>query len=38
MQVLEENGVDTEHFDNRSLILSGPVQDAEPQKADVYDA
>ncbi|NEE55386.1 hypothetical protein G3M55_63745, partial [Streptomyces sp. SID8455] len=38
MQVLAENGVDTERFDNRSMILSGLVQDPAPRKADVYDA
>ncbi|MEV0601667.1 hypothetical protein AB0I82_20535 [Streptomyces sp. NPDC050315] len=38
MSVLKENGVDTERFDNRSLALSGAVQDAAPKKADVYDA
>lgn len=38
MRVLTENGVDTERFDNRSMILSGLVQDAAPRKADVYDA
>ncbi|WP_327357440.1 hypothetical protein [Streptomyces sp. NBC_01304] len=38
MKVLEENGVDTAKFGNRSLILSGLVQDPTPRKADVYDA
>ncbi|MFE2016741.1 hypothetical protein ACFW9O_01675 [Streptomyces sp. NPDC059499] len=38
MRVLQENGVDTERFDNRSMILSGLVQDPAPRKADVYDA
>ncbi|MEU1216741.1 hypothetical protein ACFYSH_29060 [Streptomyces sp. NPDC005791] len=38
MRVLKEHGVDTERFDNRSMILSGMVQDAAPRKADVYDA
>lgn len=38
LRVLEENGVDTERFDNRSMILSGLVQDPAPRKADVYDA
>ncbi|MFD3658540.1 hypothetical protein ACTU45_13035 [Streptomyces sp. 24-1644] len=38
IRVLEENGVDTERFDNRSMVLSGLVQDAAPKKADVYDA
>lgn len=38
MKVLEENGVDTDRFDNRSSILSGLVQDPTPRKADLYDA
>ncbi|GAA2979472.1 hypothetical protein [Streptomyces fulvorobeus] len=38
IRVLEESGVDTERFDNRSMVLSGLVQDAAPRKADVYDA
>ncbi|MGW0736533.1 hypothetical protein [Streptomyces sp. NPDC002851] len=38
MKVLEENGVDTERFGNRSLFLSNMVQDATPRKADVFDA
>ncbi|MCP3817082.1 hypothetical protein NLX86_02660 [Streptomyces sp. A3M-1-3] len=38
MRVLEENGVDTERFTNRSLFLSTLVQDPAPRKADVYDA
>ncbi|MEU6864740.1 hypothetical protein ABZ924_15900 [Streptomyces sp. NPDC046876] len=38
MRVLDENGVDTERFTNRSMIVSGLVQDAAPRKADVYDA
>ncbi|MEV6652189.1 hypothetical protein [Streptomyces sp. NPDC051219] len=38
MRVLEENGVDTERFTNRSLILSGLVQDPAPRNADLYDA
>lgn len=38
MRVLTENGVDTERFDNRSMMLSGLVQDPAPRKADVYDA
>ncbi|WP_199549817.1 hypothetical protein [Streptomyces sp. N35] len=38
LKVLQENGVDTERWDNRSLILSGLVQDPTPRKADVYDA
>ncbi|MEE1771047.1 hypothetical protein PUR34_23605 [Streptomyces sp. JV185] len=38
LRVLDENGVDTERFDNRSMVLSGAVQDPTPRKADVYDA
>ncbi len=38
MSVLKENGVDITRFDNRSLVLSGAVQDASPRKADAYDA
>ncbi|MEV4190287.1 hypothetical protein [Streptomyces toxytricini] len=38
MRVLDENGVDIDRFTNRSLIVSGLVQDAAPRKADVYDA
>ncbi|MGW0791752.1 hypothetical protein ACWD04_26915 [Streptomyces sp. NPDC002911] len=38
MRVLKEHGADTERFDNRSMILSGMVQDPAPRKADVYDA
>ncbi|NBE51492.1 hypothetical protein GUY60_08640 [Streptomyces sp. YC537] len=38
IRVLEENGVDTERFGTRSLLLSGLVQDPTPSKADVYDA
>lgn len=38
LRVLEENGVDTERFDNRSMILSGLVEDPTPRKADLYDA
>ncbi|MER5256366.1 MULTISPECIES: hypothetical protein [unclassified Streptomyces] len=38
IKVLEENGVDTEKFGNRSGLLSGMVQDPMPRKADVYDA
>ncbi|WP_338675481.1 hypothetical protein V1460_22815 [Streptomyces sp. SCSIO 30461] len=38
MRVLQENGVDTERFSNRSLIVSGLVQDPMPRKADAYDA
>jgi hypothetical protein len=38
MRVLKEHGVDTERFDNRSMILSGLVQDPAPRQADVYDA
>ncbi|MEU2414117.1 hypothetical protein AB0O59_07755 [Streptomyces sp. NPDC088922] len=38
MRVLKEHGVDTERFDNRSMVLSGQVQDPSPKKADIYDA
>lgn len=38
IRVLKENGCDTEQFGARSLVLSGTVQQAEPRKADVYDA
>ncbi|MER6995817.1 hypothetical protein [Streptomyces sp. NPDC000410] len=38
MRVLEEHGVNTERFSNRSLIVSGLVQDPSPRKADAYDA
>ncbi|WP_327405399.1 hypothetical protein OG194_38760 [Streptomyces sp. NBC_01288] len=38
IRVLDENGVDTEKFGNRSSFLSTNVQDASPRKADLYDA
>ncbi|MFJ4835112.1 hypothetical protein ACIP79_35185 [Streptomyces sp. NPDC088747] len=38
IKVLDENGVDTEPFGNRSSFLSTAVQDPMPRKADVYDA
>ncbi|WP_369239393.1 hypothetical protein AB5J56_36805 [Streptomyces sp. R21] len=38
IRVLDENGVDTEKFGNRSSFLSNLVQDPMPRKADVYDA
>lgn len=38
LRVLEDNGVDTEKFGNRSAFLSGAVQDPSPRKADLYDA
>lgn len=38
LRVLEENGVNTEKFGNRSSVLSGLVQDPTPRKADTYDA
>ncbi|WP_406166657.1 hypothetical protein [Streptomyces sp. NBC_00996] len=38
IRVLEENGVDTEKFGNRSAFLSTAVQDPMPRKADLYDA
>lgn len=37
-KVLEENGVDTERFTNRSSIMSGLIQEPAPRKADAYDA
>ncbi|MGW7459358.1 hypothetical protein [Streptomyces sp. NPDC054797] len=37
-KVLEENGVDTDKFTNRSSIMSGLIQEPAPRKADVYDA
>lgn len=36
-KVLEENGVDTERFTNRSSIMSGMIQEPSPRKADAYD-
>ncbi|MEV7413646.1 DUF3784 domain-containing protein [Streptomyces sp. NPDC089919] len=38
MKVLEENGVDTDRFSNRSSVVSGLIQDVSPRKADAYDA
>ncbi|MFI6643159.1 hypothetical protein [Streptomyces sp. NPDC050504] len=38
IRVLNDNGVDTERFGNRSMVLSGMVQDPTPRRADVYDA
>ncbi|MFJ8821947.1 hypothetical protein ACIREE_09180 [Streptomyces sp. NPDC102467] len=38
IKVLEDHGVNTEKFGNRSGVLSGLVQDPAPRKADVYDA
>jgi hypothetical protein len=38
MRVLDEHGVDTERFTNRSLIVSGLIQDPTPHQADVYEA
>ncbi|MYW65047.1 hypothetical protein GTY65_13365 [Streptomyces sp. SID8379] len=38
LRVLDEHGVDTEKFGNRSGVLSGLVQDPAPRKADLYDA
>ncbi|NUR90031.1 MAG: hypothetical protein HOY71_38650, partial [Nonomuraea sp.] len=38
MKVLDEHGVNTDRFTNRSMILSGMVQDPAPRKADLYDA
>jgi hypothetical protein len=37
IQVMADNGVDTTHFANRSMVLSGMVQNAEPRTADAYD-
>ncbi|MGW6569340.1 hypothetical protein [Streptomyces sp. NPDC054975] len=36
--VLDDHGVDTERFTNRSLVLSGGIQEPIPKKADLYDA
>ncbi|WP_405739896.1 hypothetical protein OG422_04375 [Streptomyces sp. NBC_01525] len=36
--VLKGNGVDTERFEGRSMVLSGLVQGVEPRKADEYSA
>ncbi|MFF7182482.1 hypothetical protein [Streptomyces sp. NPDC008121] len=38
IKVLDDHGVDTERFTNRSLILSGLVQEPAPRRADLYDA
>ncbi|MFD9336076.1 hypothetical protein ACFWBF_16940 [Streptomyces sp. NPDC060028] len=38
LRVLEENGADVDRFTNRSMIVSGMVQEAAPRKADAYDA
>ncbi|MFD4138319.1 MULTISPECIES: hypothetical protein [unclassified Streptomyces] len=38
MRVLADNGVATEKFDNRSMVVSGFVQDPTPRNADLYDA
>ncbi|PRH77255.1 hypothetical protein C6N75_21285 [Streptomyces solincola] len=38
IKFLEEHEVDTQRFTNRSMVLSGAVQDAAPKKADNYDA
>ncbi|WP_274556134.1 hypothetical protein [Streptomyces spiramyceticus] len=38
IRVLDDHGVDTDRFSNRSLILSGLVQDPAPRNADLYDA
>ncbi|GAA2460919.1 MULTISPECIES: hypothetical protein [Streptomyces] len=38
IKMLDEHGVDTERFSNRSMVLSGFVQDPMPKKADTYDA
>ncbi|NWF30766.1 hypothetical protein HW130_31735 [Streptomyces sp. PKU-EA00015] len=38
MKVLADNGVSTEKFDNRSMVVSGFVQDPTPRNADLYEA
>ncbi|MGW0119239.1 hypothetical protein [Streptomyces sp. NPDC003327] len=38
IKVLDEHNVDTERFSNRSLVLSGNVQEPAPKRADAYDA
>ncbi|GAA2501060.1 hypothetical protein [Streptomyces gobitricini] len=38
IRMLDDHGVDTERFTNRSMVLSGFVQDPMPKKADSYDA
>ncbi|TVL93154.1 hypothetical protein [Streptomyces sp. SAJ15] len=38
IRVLQDNGVNTERFGNRALVLSGQVQDPSPRKADEYNA
>ncbi|HET6858459.1 MAG TPA: hypothetical protein VFH94_15385 [Streptomyces sp.] len=38
IRVLADHGVDTDRFSNRSMILSGMVQEPSPRKADLYDA
>ncbi|MFD3533151.1 hypothetical protein [Streptomyces sp. NPDC058664] len=38
IKMLDDHGVDTERFTNRSLVLGGAVQEPGPKKADVYDA
>ncbi|MER8043927.1 hypothetical protein [Streptomyces sp. NPDC094032] len=38
IKVLDDHGVDTERFTNRSLVLGGGIQDPGPKKADLYDA
>ncbi|MFC9796324.1 hypothetical protein [Streptomyces sp. NPDC057695] len=38
LKFLDEHNVDTERFTNRSLVLSGGIQEPGPKKADVYDA
>ncbi|MEU5403508.1 hypothetical protein ABZ348_29940 [Streptomyces sp. NPDC005963] len=38
LKVLNENGVDTDRFNSRSMAVSGAVQDLAPKKADLYDA
>ncbi|MCS0636243.1 hypothetical protein NX801_11345 [Streptomyces sp. LP05-1] len=38
IRTLDDHGVDTERFSNRSMVLSGSVQDPSPRRADAYDA
>ena len=38
IQVMKDNGVDTEKFNGRSGLLSNLVQDPAPGRADMYDA
>jgi hypothetical protein len=38
IQVMKDNGVDTEKFNGRSGLLSNLVQGHDPGRADMYDA